>query len=236
MSNLNTLLLEQLKGLGIDPNTESPTSEQWSQLLNLVSLTYAEVDYERTLQKEAQVSSAHVLKKLHNNLEESQRISGFGRWSFNLQSKIGDWTNECSRVFGLTPFSSMPSYRVLARKIQKDDRIHLKRKLKALMLEGKNVELECRIFLEGGESRWALVKAEAIKDIHGEIVNLSGTTLDITPRKVAQLRQTIEHAITRMLAEHPSKGDVISEIIQTVCEALNWVGGSYWVINKPHNA
>ena len=109
MSNLNTLLLEQLKGLGIDPNTESPTSEQWSQLLNLVSLTYAEVDYERTLQKEAQVSSAHVLKKLHNNLEESQRISGFGRWSFNLQSKIGDWTNECSRVFGLTPFSSMPN-------------------------------------------------------------------------------------------------------------------------------
>ena len=58
------------------------------------------------------------------------------------------------------------------------------------------------------------------------------TITDITERKQAELRQTMEHAITRILAEADAPGDAMSKIIRTICETMEWHCGARWVWDK----
>ncbi len=54
------------------------------------------------------------------------------------------------------------------------------------------------------------------------------TLTDITERKQADLRQAMEHAVTRVLAEAETSVAAITRIIQTICESLGWACGAHW--------
>jgi diguanylate cyclase (GGDEF)-like protein/PAS domain S-box-containing protein len=55
-----------------------------------------------------------------------------------------------------------------------------------------------------------------------------GMRRDITQRKQLEQRQTMEHAVTRLLAEGDSVADTMPRIIQTICETLGWHCGARW--------
>jgi len=56
----------------------------------------------------------------------------------------------------------------------------------------------------------------------GAVAGLIGAMIDITERKQAERRQTMEHAITRVLAEEESLDEAIPKIIRTICETMGW--------------
>lgn len=58
------------------------------------------------------------------------------------------------------------------------------------------------------------------------------TITDITQRKQAELRQAMEHAITRVLTEAETLAEAIPRIIQTICEAMAWHCGARWQRDK----
>jgi diguanylate cyclase (GGDEF)-like protein/PAS domain S-box-containing protein len=62
----------------------------------------------------------------------------------------------------------------------------------------------------------------------GSVAGLIGTIVDITDRKQAEKRQTMEHAVTRVLAEAETLAEAIPGIIQTICESLGWACGAHW--------
>jgi diguanylate cyclase (GGDEF)-like protein/PAS domain S-box-containing protein len=52
------------------------------------------------------------------------------------------------------------------------------------------------------------------------------TFTDITQRKQAELRQAMEHGVTRLLSESDTPDEVMPKIIRTICEALGFACGA----------
>ncbi len=52
------------------------------------------------------------------------------------------------------------------------------------------------------------------------------TIADITQRRQLELRQAMEHRVTRLLAESESLEEVIPKVLQTICEALGCASGA----------
>ncbi len=58
---------------------------------------------------------------------------------------------------------------------------------------------------------------------------------DITERKRAEHRLTVQHAATRILAEATSFRDAVPQILQAVCECLGWETGALWRVDRAAN-
>ena len=72
-------------------------------------------------------------------------------------------------------------------------------------------------------SRWALDRDEQGK--RGYVLE---TNNDITERKRAEHRQTVNLAVTKILAESPALVYAVQRILQNVCETLGWEVGAFW--------
>jgi diguanylate cyclase (GGDEF)-like protein/PAS domain S-box-containing protein len=81
------------------------------------------------------------------------------------------------------------------------------------------------IEVQGG--RWLQVSERHTKS--GGIV---GVRIDITERKQFEQRQTMEHAVTRLLADAETVGEAMPRVIRTICETLGWDCGAHWQLDK----
>ena len=232
MSTLHNLLLRQLKRLGVDAAGSPPSSQQWQQILDRVDRAYTEADQERYLLERSQEISSREMQGLYTNLEEAQRIAGLGNWSFDRCEGRGHWSKECLRIFGLATTAAMPRYKELSRQLHKEDRIPLRDRAQAALHDGKDFEIEFRLLMANGDTRWVRAIGRTIKDSYGVVRRLHGTVMDVTDRKVVELRQSMEHTVTRLLAEADSPSDVMPEVIQTICDTLGWVCGALWKLDK----
>lgn len=234
MSSRHTLLLRQLKKLGINAAKGPSSTEEWLKFLDRVSRAYMEADQERYLMERSQEISSREMQELYGRIEEAQRIAGLGNWSFDKNSGRGQWSQECYRIFGADPAAPIPSYKKLSKQVHRDDRIQFKDRIEAGLHDGKDFEVEFRFLHPAGQARWVCVAGHPIKDDTGAIVRMHGTVVDVTRRKAVELRQSMEHAITRLLAESESPDEAVPEIIQIVCETLGWVCGALWRLDKQH--
>jgi PAS domain S-box-containing protein len=80
------------------------------------------------------------------------------------------------------------------------------------------------------QSRWALER-----DAEGNPVSVLETNNDITERNRAERRLSVNHAVTRILAESPAVSDAIPRILQVVGEGLDWTVGDMWILDSESN-
>ena len=59
-----------------------------------------------------------------------------------------------------------------------------------------------------------------------------GVRSDITERKQMELRQAMEHAVTRLLSDVETVGEAMPKVIRTICETLGWDCGAHWQVDK----
>ncbi|MDF3035974.1 MAG: hypothetical protein K0S28_1248 [Paucimonas sp.] len=231
MADIPPLLLQQLAILGLDPAGPPPGAQQWERLLAEVARTYKEQATQRETLEQSQRASSQEVEELYQRIEESQRIAGLGNWSFDRINGKGHWSKECFHIFGLESSIRMPTYRELSKRVHRDDRIDLKDRVEAAVHDGKNFEIEFRYLLPDNETRWLRVNGHPIRDVNRIVVRLNGTVMDVTGRKVTELRQSMEHTITRLLAESETPEEVMPEVIQTICETLDWTCGAFWTLD-----
>ena len=74
-------------------------------------------------------------------------------------------------------------------------------------------------------SRWALDR-----DAQGNRAYVLETNNEITERKRAEHRQTVNLAVTKILAESPALIYAVQRILQNVCETLGWEVGAFWTL------
>ena len=184
----------------------------------------------------SQTISSREMQELYGHVEEAQRIAGLGNWSFDRPRRKGIWSKECARIFGLNPALPVPTYKQLSRRVHKEDRVQVKDRAEAALHDGKDFELEFRWLLDDGATRWVRVIGKVIKNADDKVFRLHGTVMDVTSRKLVELRQSMEHTVTRLLAETDAPLDVMPEVIQTICETLGWVCGALWTIDKQNGA
>ncbi len=230
------LLLQQLKQLRIEVEKRPANAQQWLLFLDHVNRAYAEADQERYLMERSQDISSREMQELYGHVEDAQRIAGLGNWSFDRPRRKGLWSKECARIFGLDPTIPMPTYKELSRRMHKEDRVQVKDRAEAALHDGKDFELEFRWLLDAGVTRWVRVIGKVIKNADGKVTRLHGTVMDVTNRKLVELRQSMEHTVTRLLAETGAPLDIMPEVIQTICETLGWVCGALWTIDRQNGS
>jgi diguanylate cyclase (GGDEF)-like protein/PAS domain S-box-containing protein len=204
MAANHNLLMRQLKRLGVEDPKHPPTAQQWPQLLARVSRAYAEADQERYLAARSQEIASREMHDIVTRLAEAQRIAGLGHWSFSNLAHQGQWSEECSRIFGMAPAGPALSYRTLLQQVHRNDRPALKKRIDAALRDGDQFEIEFRLLLAYGETRWVRVLGQPVEDGHGKVSRLHGTAMDVTPSKLAEAALRESEAHFRALVEQAS--------------------------------
>ncbi|MBD1937773.1 PAS domain S-box protein [Microcoleus sp. FACHB-68] len=72
-------------------------------------------------------------------------------------------------------------------------------------------------------------------DSEGAVEYIVTSGIDITERKRAEQRLTVQHAISRILAESATLNEAAPKILQAICENQAWDFGELWSINALAN-
>ncbi|MBI2305970.1 MAG: EAL domain-containing protein [Rhodocyclales bacterium] len=230
MSELHPLLLRQLKRLGIGEAGTQPNAEQWRQFVERVSRAYTEADQERYLLERSQDISSREMQALYAQVEEAQRIAGLGNWSFDRRRRETRCSPETQRLLGRPPYAPPPSYHETLQLTHPRDRPLLRKSVHDAMRRGIAFDIEFRLLPPPAErTLWVRVRGEPLRDEGGRISRLHGTITDITQRKTIEVRQSMEYAVTRQLAEAGTPLAVFPQIMAIVGEILDASCGIAWL-------
>src|SRR5262249_54628970 len=68
------------------------------------------------------------------------------------------------------------------------------------------------------------------------ILYYEGTVVDITERKRAERRLAAQYAVASLLAEAATLGESAPQILQTICESVDWEMGTLWSVDRQAEA
>jgi PAS domain S-box-containing protein len=91
---------------------------------------------------------------------------------------------------------------------------------------------EKRFVHKDGRVVWARRTMSVVKDNAGNPQYVISIVEDITRRKEVEQRQALQHAVTLLLAEATSVGEIMPRVIQAICETLDCAYGARWVLDS----
>ena len=124
------------------------------------------------------------LERRQAHLAEAQRLTNTGSWTINVRTDEHFWSEEIFRIYELDP-NSKPAWFLVRDRVHPDDRASLdKRKQMELTETGwTDSEADLRIVLPDGRIKHLHTIAHPVRDASGQIVEIIGTTMDVTERK-----------------------------------------------------
>src|SRR5260370_1410197 len=137
-------------------------------------------------------TAEEAIRRSEAYLAEAQRLSQTGSWAWSPDTDVRSWSEECYRGLGFDPGDGLPRTEELIQRIHHDDQAAFRESAKRAMHKKLDEEVDYRIVHPGG----------AVRDIHsighpvfspsGELIEYTGTVIDITERKRAEetLRQS----------------------------------------------
>ena len=130
-------------------------------------------------------TAEEALRSSEAYLAEAQRLSHTGSWAWSLDTDVRHWSEECYRVLGFDPRDGVPRTEELIQRIHLDDQPAFRESTRRAAHKMSDEEVDYRIVHPGG----------AVRDIHsighpvfspsGDLIEFTGTVIDITERKAA---------------------------------------------------
>ncbi|NVO01046.1 MAG: PAS domain S-box protein, partial [Geobacteraceae bacterium] len=126
------------------------------------------------------------LRESEYNLAKAQSMSHVGSWRSEPLSGELRLSDELLRIMGLSREEATPE--ALAGLIHPEDRASVMELMRRGAELGTNYEIEHRLLLRDGTSKWVYTIVEPSVNIARQVVKLFGTTQDITERKQDEVR------------------------------------------------
>lgn len=144
---------------------------------------------ERTAALEA---AAERLKESERRRNLALAAGQMGSWDWDIVNGDWMWDDGQYRIFGVDPATFRVSLEAVAPLVAPEDLARLKQMLADFSGgAGQAFQMEFRVFRPDGEVRWCFGTATPSLDEHGALVRISGVTVDITERKLAEERQLL---------------------------------------------
>ncbi len=139
-------------------------------------------------------------------LHEAQRFAKIGSWRYDPATKMSTWTDEMFHIFGLKPQAEALPYEEHRKIIHPDDWDRFDTAVNRAVSAGIGYDIELKITRPSGELAYLNARCDAEKNTLGEVIQLIGTTQDITDRRLAEddLRKSEENY--RNLFENMAQG------------------------------
>jgi PAS domain S-box-containing protein len=114
-----------------------------------------------------------------------------GSWDWDWANGDWMWDNGQYRIFGVDPQHFEVTSANVQALLHPEDIEDLRKLVNEFAKGAQTYEAEFRIYRPDGEMRWCVGTAAATVDKSGRVVRISGVTVDITERKLAEERQNL---------------------------------------------
>jgi PAS domain S-box-containing protein len=137
------------------------------------------------------------LERRQAYLAEAQRLTHTGSWTINVGTDEHFWSEEIFRIYEFDPAKVTPSWSLILDRVHPEDRTRLeqRRKMEFTQTGWADSEGDYRIVVPGGMIKHLHTIAHPVMDASGQIIEVIGTTMDVTERKRVEnsLRQSESH-------------------------------------------
>jgi len=131
-------------------------------------------------------TAEEALRSSEAYLAEAQRLSHTGSWAWCSDDDIRYWSEECYRVLGFDPREGVPRMEELIQRIHPDDQQAFRESANRARQNKLNEEVDYRIVHPGGAVRDIHSIGHAVFSPRGDLIEYTGTVIDITERKRAE--------------------------------------------------
>jgi len=170
----------------------------------------------------------HQLRQSETGLAEAQHMAQLGNWSYDFDQRRVECSEEASHLIGISPAAPAPSYARCLRRVHQRDRRAFQALVATAARQGRGFETELRMVNIDGKIRWLILRGLPMVNESAQVRLVRGTIMDVTERKHAELRRTLEHNLTRQLAEADTLAVVTPRIIEAICLTMDWDCGARW--------
>jgi PAS domain S-box-containing protein len=132
-----------------------------------------------------QKRAEQALRRSEAYLSEAQRLSHTGSAAYN-ETEILYWSEEASRIWGFDPLQGIPSREAVWQRIHPDDRDGVNENIEHGVREKRSFANEFRIMLPDGTIKHIESINHPVFSASGELLEIVGTTMDVTERKRAE--------------------------------------------------
>jgi PAS domain S-box-containing protein len=136
------------------------------------------------------------LKRRQAYLSEAQRLTHTGSWAWNVGTDELFWSEEIFRIWEIDP-KLKPAWSLVLDSVHPDDRASLqqRRQMESTLKDLVDTEADLRIIFSDGRIKHLHTIAHPVRDTSGQIIEVIGTTMDVTERKRIEdsLRQSESH-------------------------------------------
>src|SRR6266849_7971413 len=119
-------------------------------------------------------------------LVEAQRLSHTGSWSWSPTTDVRYWSEECYRILGFDLQDGLPGAEEIIQRIHPDDQPAVREIAKTAKHNKLDEEMDYRIVHPGGAVRYIHSIGHPVFSPSGDLIEYTGTAIDITERKRAE--------------------------------------------------
>jgi PAS domain S-box-containing protein len=146
-----------------------------------------------------------LLRRSEAYLAEAQRLSHTGTWVLNPTTlQYFYWSDECYRIWALDPLKGFPSRDAVWQWIHPDDRDMVWQETREALRQKKDYKGEFRIVPANGTIKYLAAGCHHLFSTNGELVEVIGTSVDVTDHKRAEQALRESEAMFRDYAETAS--------------------------------
>jgi PAS domain S-box-containing protein len=171
-----------------------------------------------------------ALQRSESYLAEAQRMTKTGSWAYNpLTWKTIYWSDEMFRIIGVEPQNGLPTREEILERVHPEDRGHVKELSSAGARKKVEHVIDYRLVNPDGSVKYIHSIRHPVFNDAGEIVEVMGTSIDVTEQKRAEeelraaetrFRTYVDHA-TDALFVSDEQGKII-DMNHRACESLGY--------------
>ncbi len=143
--------------------------------------------------------SEEQLRRSEAYLAEAQRLSNVGSWAAQISPReLVFWSQEHYRMWGFDPANGIPPLQVTLRRVHPEDRLTAEEAFESAVREQKDFVFDFRIVLPDGTVKYCHSVGHPVFNRTGEVVEFTGTIVDVTESKRAE--EELQHSFDQLRA------------------------------------
>ena len=158
------------------------------------------------------------LRRTQTYLSEGQRLSQTGSWAWDVKKRENAfWSKEHFRIYGFDPEVSNGDFHAARARIHPEDGPKFDEALQKAIRQRRDFESYHRIVLPSGVIKHIHALGHPIVDDSGELIELIGTMMDVTERKLSEALLSAEkHALELIAGVAP-----LLTVLNDLCNAID---------------
>ena len=130
-----------------------------------------------------------TLEKLQKSkalLTRAEKIAKIGSWEYDCETERRTWSDEMFNILGFEKDAPIPSCAKILERIHPEDRLLVRKTIRAGHTKGDSWELNYRLLMPDGTIKYVESRGEPTVDSDGRVVKVLETIVDVSDRVRAE--------------------------------------------------